>query len=274
VVVRTGEVRIPAVQPLQRLSIIDRVELELRASIYRGELRCGDPIPEVQVSRAMGVSRSSLREACQRLVRDGILTQHPGRGLFVTTFDTRATRAFLQYREAIEVQAATLLARRIAALRLDGADAEADALLTPVRSLLETMSTGLDDEDPMTAGNADLDLHLRIAELSGNVFLSTAMGTIVILTRMQSFADPLGYGVDRALVPSHADLLEALAAGDEGRAQERVRVMLAQVAVRRLAEHADGPAPDLLRDPELRSRPAPGWNTLGVGTAESGDERI
>src|SRR5699024_3912841 len=84
---RPGRVQLPMLQSLRRPSIIDQAELELRTAIYDGSLRPGDAVPEVAVSRQMGISRSSLREACQRLVRDGLLTQHPGRGLFVTRMD-------------------------------------------------------------------------------------------------------------------------------------------------------------------------------------------
>src|SRR5690625_6595403 len=108
---RPGRVQLPMLQPLRRPSIIDQAELELRTAIYDGSLRPGDAVPEVAVSRQLGISRSSLREACQRLVRDGLLTQHPGRGLFVTRMDAATMSDFIDYRLGIEMQAATIVAR-------------------------------------------------------------------------------------------------------------------------------------------------------------------
>src|SRR5699024_10037080 len=117
---RPGRVQLPMLQSLRRPSIIDQADLVLRTAIYDGSLRPGDAVPEVAVSRQMWISRSSLREACQRLVRDGLLTQHPGRGLFVTRMDAATMSDFIDYRLGIEMQAATIVAERAAELRAAG----------------------------------------------------------------------------------------------------------------------------------------------------------
>src|SRR5699024_8954572 len=129
---RPGRVQLPMLQPLRRPSIIDQAELELRTAIYDGSLRPGDAVPEVAVSRQMGISRSSLREACQRLVRDGLLTQHPGRGLFVTRMDAATMSDFIDYRLGIEMQAATIVAERAAELRAAGRAEAVEQLLAPL----------------------------------------------------------------------------------------------------------------------------------------------
>src|SRR5690625_7534576 len=131
---RPGRVQLPMLQPLRRPSIIDQAEIELRTAIYDGSLRPGDAVPEVAVSRQMGISRSSLREASQRLVRDGLLTQHPGRGLFVTRMDAATMSDFIDYRMGIEMQAATIVAERVAELRAAGRAAAVQQLLSPLRS--------------------------------------------------------------------------------------------------------------------------------------------
>lgn len=277
-------VRLPAVRPLERLSVIDRAELELRNALFTGELRSGDPLPEVHVAAAMGISRSSLREACQRLVRDGLLDQHPGRGLFVTTFDPQASADFLEYRLAIEMQIVTLLAERVARSRARAGDAarqespaaahggptggqRLDAptsarsepppeaavgsdLLAPLRRCLRRIEQGLEAERPIEAGNADLDLHLALAEASGNPYLRTSMSTIVLLTRMQAIADPRGYGVHEGLLADHLGLLGALENGDAHAARRALSTMLRTVAQQTFDEHGK----DVLRDPTLRDR--------------------
>ena len=134
---RPERVQLPMMQPLRRTSIIDQAELELRNAIYYGDLRPNDGIPEVQVSRQMGISRSSLREACQRLVRDGLLTQIPGRGLYVTRMDAGTMSDFIDYRLGIEMQSATIVADTISTLHRRGETAKIDALLAPLRASLE-----------------------------------------------------------------------------------------------------------------------------------------
>lgn len=256
---RPGRVQLPMLQPLRRPSIIDQAELELRTAIYDGSLRPGDAVPEVAVSRQMGISRSSLREACQRLVRDGLLTQHPGRGLFVTRMDAATMSDFIDYRLGIEMQAATIVAERAAELRAAGRAEAVEQLLAPLHDSLERIRAALAAGEVIEAGNADLDLHHQLAEITGNRFLSTAMRTAVILTRMGTFSDPRGFGVRADLPDAHTGLLEALSEGDASRARHLLRTSLQALA--------DRPGPqsdeDLVRDPELLEHTHPEWSPLG-----------
>ena len=259
-------VKLPMMQPLRRPSIIDQAELELRNAIYYGQLRPGDGVPEVQVSREMGISRSSLREACQRLVRDGLLTQHPGRGLFVTTMDAATMTDFIDYRLGIEMQAATNVAEHVTALRTSGEEEQIPALLAPLRECVERTRRALRADEVIEAGNADLDLHQRLAEISRNRFLATAMNTIVILTRMGTFSDPRGYGVRADLTTTHEELVAALEAGDASQARRLLRESLRDLAARL---RGGGEDQELVRDPDLLESDGPEWTTL-EGEAPSG----
>ena len=256
---RQETVRLPLMQPIRRPSIIDQAELELRTAIYDGSLRPGDAVPEVAVSRQMGISRSSLREACQRLVRDGLLTQIPGRGLFVTRMDAVTMSDFIDYRLGIEMQAASIVADRVGALRADGDEQGAQDLLAPLRESLERTRTALEAEEVIEAGNADLELHQQIAELAQNRFLISSMSTIVILTRMGSFSDPRGFGVRADLTEVHERLLEALSAGDSSRARAVLRETLQELAQRL---RSGGEQQDVVRDPDLLESDGPEWTTL------------
>lgn len=255
---RPDRVQLPMMQPLRRPSVIDQAELELRTAIYDGTLRPGDPVPEIAVSKQMGISRSSLREACQRLVRAGLLTQHPGRGLFVPRMDPETMSDVIDYRLGIEMQAATIVAERAAELRAAGRAEAVEQLLAPLHDSLQRIRAALAAEEVIEAGNADLDLHHQLAEITGNAFLSTAMSTAVILTRMGTFSDPHGFGVRADLPDAHTELLEALSAGDGSRARHLLRTSLHALA--------DRPGPeadeDLVRDPELLTHPDPEWQPL------------
>lgn len=253
-----------AMQSLRRPSIIDQTEAELRRAIFEGTLRPGDSIPEVQVSSQMGISRSSLREACQRLVRDGFLTQVRGRGLFVTTLDPDALLELLDYRRAVELQSVTVVAERVQELREQGDDDAVTALLEPAHAALEEMTSTLADGELLAAGTADLTLHRLIAEATGNRFLVDAMGTIVILTRIGSFSDPAGFGIPADLPSPHASLLAALESGDADAARAALEDCLRDLSAR-LRSGKDG---DLLRDPELAQPDEPAWPTISDdGTA-------
>ena len=116
------------------------------------------------------------------------------------------------------------------------------------------------------AGNADLDLHQRLAEISRNRFLVTAMNTIVILTRMGTFSDPRGYGVRADLTTTHEELVAALEAGDASQARRLLRESLRDLAARL---RGGGEDQELVRDPDLLESDGPEWTTL-EGEAPSG----
>lgn len=72
-----------AAVPLVRDNISDAVAGELRRMIVDGRLPAGERINEVRLSEQLGVSRTPLREALNRLAAEGALTSAPRLGYFV-----------------------------------------------------------------------------------------------------------------------------------------------------------------------------------------------
>jgi DNA-binding GntR family transcriptional regulator len=68
---------------LGRANISDDAASAVREMIVDGALRDGDRINEVHLAAKLGVSRTPLREALNRLVAEGALIARPRRGLFV-----------------------------------------------------------------------------------------------------------------------------------------------------------------------------------------------
>jgi len=68
---------------LQRDNLSDALVNELRNRIVDGRLPAGERINEVHLSRALGVSRTPLREALNRLTQEGALLNRPRIGYSV-----------------------------------------------------------------------------------------------------------------------------------------------------------------------------------------------
>ena len=61
---------------------VESVYQTLREMAVDFRLKPGERINEVALARALGASRTPLREALNRLVSEGFLTFEPGRGFF------------------------------------------------------------------------------------------------------------------------------------------------------------------------------------------------
>src|ERR1051326_4332406 len=72
-----------AAQLLERDNLSDALADELRHRIVDGRLPAGERINEVHLSAALGVSRTPLREALNRLAQEGALINRPRIGYSV-----------------------------------------------------------------------------------------------------------------------------------------------------------------------------------------------
>lgn len=89
--------------------VIDR----LRAMIVDGALRPGARLREVQLSRALGVSRTPLREAFKILASEGLIALRPHRGGIVAPIDPDEIADVFEVMGELEHLAGRLLCERI-----------------------------------------------------------------------------------------------------------------------------------------------------------------
>ncbi|MBV9121667.1 MAG: FadR family transcriptional regulator [Chloroflexi bacterium] len=113
-----------AVNPLSRVTLADRVLVELRSQIRSGQLRPGEQLPtEDQLGAAFGVSRTTIREALRGLVAGNFLSRRRNRlvvtgaeGVDQEQWDLAAiasrasVRDMIEARKLIEVRLAELAA--------------------------------------------------------------------------------------------------------------------------------------------------------------------
>ena len=112
----------------------ERALLRLRELIVGGELASGERVPELALVERLGVSRTPVRAALQRLQEEGLLEALPGGGFAVRGFDEADIHDAIEVRATIEGagRAAGGRARRrrhAAARRAASACRRIDALL-------------------------------------------------------------------------------------------------------------------------------------------------
>jgi DNA-binding GntR family transcriptional regulator len=159
---------------LEHSSTVDRVADELRRALFDGEVEAGTPLREHALVEAMGVSRSTIREALAILVAEGLATREPNRGVHVTALDPDAVHDVCAARAVLEVagvhrwDSASEESREACrqALRDFSAAAEAQASpaeLTAAHLAIHRSFVGLTESSRLVALAESLTAEIRLA---------------------------------------------------------------------------------------------------------------
>lgn len=93
-------------------SLSQRAYVEIRRMIVRLELAPGGVIREEVLQEQLGLGRTPIREALQRLVRDQLVVVIPRRGMFASNIDVAELATLYETRAIIEPYAARLACAR------------------------------------------------------------------------------------------------------------------------------------------------------------------
>jgi DNA-binding GntR family transcriptional regulator len=85
-----------------KISAAEQAYEYLYNGILSRELPLGSPISEPQISAALDMSRSPVREAIKRLEAEGLFTCHPNRGTFVIDFSRQDMEEIFELRILFE----------------------------------------------------------------------------------------------------------------------------------------------------------------------------
>jgi DNA-binding GntR family transcriptional regulator len=88
--------------PAQPLSRSERAYDHVRSGILRGEIPVGAPLSDVEISRALGMSKTPVRQALKLLEREGLLERGPRRQLLVRGYSAEHRQEILDIRQALE----------------------------------------------------------------------------------------------------------------------------------------------------------------------------
>jgi DNA-binding GntR family transcriptional regulator len=146
--------------PVASVTRRDAVLSELRNAILTGRLAPGERIKEVQMSKELGVSRPTLREAIYQLIHEGLLVQEVYKGITVAEIDSATITDVAVVRAALESIAAKAIAS-------DKHGTAREAL----RQAWVAYDEAADSGDPVRENEAHRALHRTIWMESGNTML-------------------------------------------------------------------------------------------------------
>jgi DNA-binding GntR family transcriptional regulator len=98
---------------IPRRSLHDELTERLRTLITRGDLAPGEKVPEKDLCKQFGVSRTPLREALKVLASEGIVTLRPNRGAMVSALTAEELEEVFPVMGALEALSGEIACKRI-----------------------------------------------------------------------------------------------------------------------------------------------------------------
>ena len=188
-------------------TLTEKAYAEIEERIVTLQLQPGEILSEGTLVTSLGIGRTPIREALQRLAREGLVSVLPRRGIVVSEINVRSQLELLLVRRELERLMATL-----AAGRATPEDRSA------FNDLASAMRVAARDEDEVTFMRLDRELNLLVARACQNEYAMSAMRLTWGLSRRFWYVH-YKQVLDLPLCARlHAELAEAIAGGSEERA--------------------------------------------------------
>ncbi len=187
--------------------------------IRRRRIRGGEVIVEAKLAELLGISRTPLREALQRLEGEGLIVKAANRSFMVRHVDLGEYLQSLKVREILEGEAAAIACGHIDPGKLQEVRSEIDQLI---------MATQYQTDAHWKSDDA---VHGLYIDACGNLVMAHMIRSLRVTTRLFEIARlSARLGPDST---EHLDILEALEANDPKKARKA-----AQFHIRSLSKFA------------------------------------
>jgi len=212
----TTEAVLPPLQPISAsVSLRDQAYTALKQMITDADIYARSDeirLDERQLSAALGVSRTPIREAMTLLEQEGFLRTEPRRGIFIV----RKTKK--QIIEMIEMWAALeSMAARLATLNASDTD------IAALRTMFDEFRTTTPSDHIDEYSEANIAFHQAIIRLSGSHLMGKTIDNLFIHVRaIRKMTIAQSDRAARSIV-DHMNIIEALEARDTELAERLVR---------------------------------------------------
>lgn len=187
------------------VSLSERAYYEIRDLIVRVDLAPGDVIREDDLQERLGIGRTPIREALQRLARDQFVTVIPRRGMLVSGVDVTELSMLYETRTILEPYATRLACAR-------GRAEHWEAMATALEG---ARKSGVSNDDLMAI---DRTCHEIVWSAAGNRFLTDTLDMLYAQSDRLWHLYLSDVADMKHAVEEHAEIHAALVAGDSDRA--------------------------------------------------------
>jgi DNA-binding GntR family transcriptional regulator len=184
-------------------TLTDQAYTELEELIVTLQLAPGGAVSEQMLAERLGIGRTPIREALQRLARERLVTILPRRGVVVSAIDVAAQLRLLEVRRELERMVARGAARR-------ASPAERERFAELARQFEKAARTG----DDKTFMRIDREFNELCLAAVRNEFAAGAMGLMNSLSRRFWFHHYKQAADMPETAKLHADIARAIADAD------------------------------------------------------------
>jgi DNA-binding GntR family transcriptional regulator len=185
-------------------TLTDKAYTYLEELIVTLKLPPGSAVSEAMLSKRLGIGRTPIREALQRLARERLVTILPRRGVIVSDINVKSQLRLLEVRREVERLVARSAARR-------GVPAERERF-AELADQFEKSARQNDDTTFMRVDRAFNELCVAAAR---NEFAAGAMSLMQSLSRRFWYLHYKQAADMPETAKLHADIARAIAKGDE-----------------------------------------------------------
>jgi DNA-binding GntR family transcriptional regulator len=203
-----------------RRSLHDEVTNQLRDLIVEGELSPGQKVPEAELCRRFGVSRTPMREALKVLAAEGILQLLPNRGAVVAEITVEEIEQIFPIMGALEALAGELACKHIT-----------DKDVDDIRRLHKTMVGHYRRGEWLPYSKLNRAIHEAIFAAAGNAALSLLYQQLIVRIHAIRFVARKTPARWQQAVDEHTRMVAAL--------EQRDGKMLARIMTLHLRHKAD-----------------------------------
>lgn len=223
-------------------SLVDRVEMNLMDFFIKRNLKPGDPIPkEIELSAAMGVSRTVIRESLNRLKTMGLVEAKKHRGTIIKSPDIAeilqksmiprilnetTLRDVFEMRLILEVGMADLVVSR-------ASDQDIEELFEIVKD------ESLQSADTLFDVDYEIRFHGKLYEITGNETLKSFQGLLLPIFNYAYSSGLINKHFENKHYVSHKELVETLRHRDADKFRNDMRWHL-ENHFRRIMVKAEG----------------------------------
>jgi len=190
-------------------ALSDRAYTQLEEMITTLQLAPGQALSEPSLSDLLGIGRTPVREALQRLARERLVIVHPRRGIVISEINVRNQLKLLELRRELE-----RLIARAAARRGTGEERK------EMHEIADNMEKAARKNDDTLFLRFDRRFNVLSTEMARNEFLSDAIQPLQGLSRRFWFMHYKAAADMPLTAKLHADVARAIADGDEKRAMQ------------------------------------------------------